>query len=116
MGFFSLFLMIFSGLLFAVLSILVSKILVKNSTNFEKALPYECGVESLGILNFQQKIGYYFYALIFLIFEVELIFLYPWAVVAKSLGFMAFIEIMIFIFILFLGLLYAHKKNVLTWN
>jgi NADH-quinone oxidoreductase subunit A len=63
----------------------------------------------------QFHVGYYLFALIFLIFDVELVFLYPWAVVVKQMGWVAFIDILIFIFILFLGFLYAHKKGALKW-
>jgi NADH-quinone oxidoreductase subunit A len=54
--------------------------------------------------------------LIFLIFDVELVFLYPWAVVAKSVGWFALIEVLIFFFILFIGFLYAHRKGALKWS
>ena len=60
--------------------------------------------------------GYYLFALLFLIFDVELVFLYPWAVVVKKLGMVALIEIIVFLFILFLGFLYAHKKGALKWS
>ena len=60
--------------------------------------------------------GYYLFALIFLIFDVELIFIFPWAVVAKSVGWIALVEIVIFFFILFMGFLYAHKKGALKWK
>ena len=64
----------------------------------------------------QFNVGYYLFALIFLIFDVELIFLYPWAVVVKSIGWLALVEIVIFLFILFMGFLYAHKKGALKWQ
>ena len=56
------------------------------------------------------------FALLFLIFDVELVFLYPWAVVVKKVGLVALIEIIVFIFILFMGFLYAHKKGALKWS
>jgi NADH-quinone oxidoreductase subunit A len=60
-------------------------------------------------------VGYYLFALIFLIFDVELIFLYPWAVVVKKVGMGALLEAGIFLLILFMGFLYAHKKGALKW-
>jgi len=60
-------------------------------------------------------VGYYLFAIIYLIFDVETVFLFPWAVVMKSIGMRAFIEIIIFFFILGLGLLYAWKKGALKW-
>ena len=63
----------------------------------------------------QFQVGYYLFALVFLIFDVELVFLYPWATVVREIGWMAFVDILIFFFILFLGFLYAHKKGALKW-
>lgn len=96
--------------------ILVSKLFIKGSKNKQKGEAYECGVPTQGQSWVQLNVGYYLFALIFLIFDVELIFLYPWAVVAKKMGFIALIEIVIFLFILFLGFLYAHKKGALKWK
>ena len=64
----------------------------------------------------QFKVGYYLFAILFLIFDVEVAFLVPWAVVFKDVGFVALIEIGIFLFILGLGLLYAWKKGALKWE
>ncbi len=86
---------------------------VKNSV--VKGEAYECGVPTIGKTWVQFNVGYYLFALIFLIFDVELVFLYPWAVVAKSVGWLALVEIIIFMFILFIGFLYAHKKGALKW-
>ena len=76
---------------------------------------YECGLESKGDAWVQFRSEYYLYAIIFLIFDVELIFMYPWAVVVKKMGMPALVEIVIFFFILFMGFLYAHKKGALKW-
>lgn len=89
--------------------------MVKGTKNKAKGEPYECGVETTGPSWVQFSVGYYLFALIFLVFDVELIFLYPWAVVVKSIGWFALVEAFIFLFILFLGLLYAHKKGALKW-
>lgn len=90
-------------------------LLNKGSKNKAKGEPYECGVETIGTTWVQFSVGYYLFALIFLIFDVELVFLFPWAVAAKAAGWIAFTEIVIFLFILFIGLLYAHKKGALKW-
>ena len=68
-----------------------------------------------GPAGFNLNAGYYLFALIFLIFDVELIFLFPWAVVVRQVGWLALGEIVVFFFILFLGFLYAHKKGALKW-
>ena len=88
----------------------------KGSKNPQKGQPYECGIPTNTSPWHQFSVGYYLFALLFLIFDVELVFMYPWAVVVKKIGITALIEIVIFIFILFLGFLYAHKKGALKWN
>lgn len=81
-----------------------------------KSDPYECGIPTEGPTWIQFKVGYYLFAIIYLIFDVETVFLYPWAVVMRELGLTAFIEILIFLTILGLGLLYAWKKKALIWE
>ena len=116
MGSSSLLVLIIAAVAFSAGGILVAKILVKGSTNKAKGEAYECGVPTVGKSWVQFSIGYYLFALIFLIFDVELIFIYPWAVVVKKIGWVAFIDILIFMFILFMGFLYAHKKGALKWQ
>lgn len=115
MGSASLILLIICGIAFAGGGILLSKALAKTSTNLQKGLPYECGIPTIGTSWIQFSVGYYLFALIFLIFDVELVFMYPWAVVVKEVGLAAFFEIIIFMFILFMGFLYAWKKGALKW-
>ncbi|HLG33917.1 MAG TPA: NADH-quinone oxidoreductase subunit A [Bacteroidia bacterium] len=115
MGPASMIILIISALIFAGGGILGSKLLNKGSKNAAKGEPYECGVETIGKTWIQFNVGYYLFALIFLIFDVELVFLFPWAVAVKTAGWIAFVEIVVFLFILFLGLLYAHKKGALKW-
>ena len=115
MGAASLIVLIIAAVAFAAGGIAVAKFLVKGTKNSAKGQAYECGIPSEGSPWNQFNIGYYLFALIFLIFDVELIFLYPWAVVVKQIGISAFVEIIIFLFILFMGFLYAHKKGALEW-
>jgi NADH:ubiquinone oxidoreductase subunit 3 (subunit A) len=115
MGPASMILLIICGLVFAGGALLLSRVINKGSVNAQKGEAYECGVPTVGQSWAQFNIGYYLFALIFLIFDVELVFLYPWAVVAKHAGISALIEISIFLFVLFLGFLYAHKKGALKW-
>ncbi|MCX8481051.1 MAG: NADH-quinone oxidoreductase subunit A [Sediminibacterium sp.] len=116
MGIFSLIILLIAAIVFAGSSLLIGRFLVRRSTNAQKQSPYECGLPTIGRTIHQQHIGYYLFALLFLVFDVELIFLYPWAVVVKQVGINAFIEISFFIFILFLGFLYAHKQKAVQWN
>jgi len=96
--------------------ILLSRAVLTSKKSVVKGEAYECGVPTTGNSWVQFNVGYYLYALIFLIFDVELIFLYPWAVSVQKLGMFAFFEAVIFLFILFTGFLYAHKKGALKWN
>ena len=115
MGPVSLIILIISAVAFSALGIMVAKILVKGTKNPQKGQAYECGIPTVTSPWKQFHVGYYLFALLFLIFDVELVFMYPWAVVVKKIGMMALVEIVIFIFILFLGFLYAHKKGALKW-
>ena len=115
MGASSLIVLMIAAIAFSGIAILVSKLVVKATKNKYKGQPYECGVPTRGSNWVQFNVGYYLFALIFLIFDVELVFLYPWAVVVKKVGWLALVEIVIFFFILFTGFLYAHKKGALKW-
>ena len=116
MGASSLIVLILSAIAFSVIAILIGKLLNKGSRNKQKLEPYECGIPTQGKTWIQMNVGYYLFALVFLIFDVELVFLYPWAVVAKQLGWIALVQIIIFLSILFIGFLYAHKKGALKWK
>jgi NADH:ubiquinone oxidoreductase subunit 3 (subunit A) len=115
MGLGSLIVLIVCGIAFAGGGIVVSHLLSMHSKNAQKGEAYECGIPTIGQSLIQFNVGYYLFALLFLIFDVELVFLYPWAVVVKEVGMPALIEIIIFLFILFLGFLYAHRKGALKW-
>lgn len=81
----------------------------------EKMSTYECGVDPVGTGWTQSTIRYYMFALLFVIFDVEAVFLFPWAVVFEGIGVFAFVEMMIFVAILTLGLVYAWRRKVLDW-
>ncbi len=115
MGASSLIVLIIAAIAFSGIAIMLSRFVLKATTNKQKGEPYECGIPTKGKTWMQLNVGYYLFALIFLIFDVELVFIYPWAVVAKKAGWIAFTEISIFFFILFIGFLYAHRKGALKW-
>ena len=81
----------------------------------EKLTTYECGIDPVGEGWAQTQIRYYIYAFLFVIFDVESVFVFPWATIFERLGMQAVVEMGIFIFILALGLLYAYRKKVLQW-
>ncbi|HMS65415.1 MAG TPA: NADH-quinone oxidoreductase subunit A [Ignavibacteria bacterium] len=96
--------------------IIFSFIIAPSSKNLVKEETYECGIPTQGASWLQFKVGYYLFAILFLIFDVETIFMVPWAVVMREVGMTAFIEILIFLFIVTLGLIYAWKKGALIWD
>jgi len=77
---------------------------------------YECGMKTIGSSWIQFNFRYYFFALLFVIFDIETVFLYPWAVHFKQLKLFGFVEMLVFILILAIGLVYAWKKRVLEWK
>lgn len=96
--------------------ILVSMLVAPKLDTKVKSEPFECGIETFGSAWLQFRVGYYLFAILFLLFDVETVFLFPWAVVMKDLGLVAFVEAVIFLLILGLGLLYAWKKDALKWE
>lgn len=104
------------AILFPALPIILAKFVAPKKPNQIKNATYECGLESKGDAWIQFKVQYYIFALIFVIFDVETIFIYPWAVAYNQMGLFALIEMVIFIAILALGLAYAWRKNALEWK
>jgi len=104
------------GFTFLSVAMLLSKILRPADPNPTKLSTYECGEEPVGDAWVQFNIRFYVVALVFLIFEVEIVFLFPWAVVFKKLGLFAFVEMMIFVTILVVGLAYVWVKKDLDWE
>lgn len=104
------------GALFVGGVLVFSGIVAPKSDNPQKYDPYECGIPTMGVTWLQFNVGYYLFAILFLVFDVETILVFPWAVVMKEVGMVAFIEIVIFFFIVGLGLLYAWKKHALIWE
>ncbi|UCC44327.1 MAG: NADH-quinone oxidoreductase subunit A [Candidatus Zixiibacteriota bacterium] len=93
----------------------LSRLIRPFNTYPEKSINYECAEDPIGTSWFQFNNRFYIFALIFVIFDVEVIFLFPWAVAYGQLGLYALVEMVIFILILFFGLYYAWKKGVLKW-
>lgn len=87
----------------------------KNPTP-AKALTYECGVDPVGVGWSQTYIRYYVYGLLFLVFDVEAVFIFPWAIMAEELGMFGLVAIVFFMLTLIEGLAYAIKKGVLRWE
>ena len=114
-GFYIVFLFLLIGFFLVAVTLLISRIIQPRKFYKDKYLPYECGEVPVGEswIRFNSRI--YIIALIFIIFDVEVVFLFPWAVVFKSIGMVAFVEMFIFIAILLVGLAYVWVKGDLDW-
>lgn len=104
------------ALVFGAGGIVTSFLIHPRRANPEKFTEYECGLRTQGPTWVQFRTSYFLYALLFVIFDVETIYLYPWAVRFNSMQFFMFIEMIIFIFILIVGLWYAWKEGALEWK
>lgn len=105
-----------TGLLFVPLVVMIAVLIAPRSYNAQKEEPYECGIPTRGRTWMQFRIGYYLYAILFLMFDVETMFLFPWAVVLRTLGGVGIVSVLFFLFILVLGLAYAWRKGALEWK
>jgi len=118
-GYIGLFLVV--AIFFAVTTILLPLSLrfiriVPYKPNPVKSSTYECGMETIGKAWVQFNFRYYFYALMFIALDVLVVFLYPWAVELRQLGLFGFIAMLVFIFIIVVGYIYAWRKKVLEWK
>ncbi|MBI4621302.1 MAG: NADH-quinone oxidoreductase subunit A [Desulfobacterales bacterium] len=104
------------AILFAVVTIALSSIIGTKKPIPQKMMPYECGVDPIGSARRRFSVKFYIIAMLFIIFDIEAVFLYPWAVIFKDMGTFGFIEMGVFIVILFVGLIYAWKKGALEWE
>ena len=116
MGYEAILVFFIAGVFLVVFANFLSNLISHKSDNKSKQDPYECGVATIGPTWVQFKVGYYLFAVLFLLFDIEVAFLVPWAVVFEEIGTVALIEILVFLFILGLGLVYAWKKRALRWE
>lgn len=105
-----------AGVLLVAAALGASALLRPKKPTDAKRLTYECGIDPVGEGWSQTQIRYYVFALLFLIFDVEAIYIFPWAINLESLGTFALVEMAIFIAILLAGLVYAVRKGVLRWE
>lgn len=103
------------GILLPVVALFLAKLLRPHKPSEAKYTTYESGNEPFDDSRVQFNVRYYMFALMFVIFDVETVFLYPWAVAYDKLGIFALIEMLIFVAMLLVGLIYAWKKKVLKW-
>jgi NADH:ubiquinone oxidoreductase subunit 3 (subunit A) len=104
------------ALFFPTAAILTATIFSPKKPNKLKTETYECGMQTVGNTWVQFKVQYYIYALLFLVFDVEMIFLYPWAVAFAEISWLAVIAGILFIILLMEGLFFAWRKGALEWS
>ena len=104
-----------AGGMLVVLILLFSALVNPRHLTAEKLSPYECGIVPVGDSWHPFAVRYYIFALLFLIFDVESVFLFPWAIRFRALGAAGFIEMLLFILVLAVGLVYAWRKGALRW-
>ena len=113
-----LFVVVFLGVavVFPLAPLVLARLLAPRRPGPQKTDTYECGLQSKGDAWVQFRVGYYIYALMYVIFAVETVFLYPWAVAFAGLSVGAFIALMVFVLLLLEGLVYAWAKGALDWK
>ncbi len=101
---------------FALAILFLSSVLGPRRPSREKLSPYECGVDPIGSARERFSVKFYLVAMLFIIFDIEIVFLYPWAVVLDKLKLFGLVEMIFFLGILLIGLLYVWKKGGLEWT
>lgn len=113
----SLFIVVFfTGILLVCAGLGMAILLSPRSFNAQKGEAYECGIPTHGTSWMQFRVGYYLYAILYLMFDVEAVFLFPWATVVRELKMPGLISVLFFLLFLGLGLAYAWKKGALKWK
>lgn len=113
----ALFLVVLLTAIFLVgIALVLAKLLAPHSKSRHKGEPYECGIPTRGTSWMQFRVGYYLFAILYLVFDVETVLLFPWAVIMKDLGMEGLLCVLFFLVVLALGLAYAWKKGALIWK
>jgi NADH-quinone oxidoreductase subunit A len=115
-GWLGVLIMIGLGLGFAATMIGASVLLGPKNPTPEKLAPYECGMPAVGDARERQSIKFYLVAMIFLLFDIEVAFLYPWAMALRDLGWTGFVQVLLFMTLLLAGYIYVWRKGALDWG
>ena len=107
---------IFVAFAIAILMMIGSFLLGNNNPDSEKLSPYECGFEPFSDSRMEFDVRFYLVAILFIIFDLEIAFLFPWAISLGNIGILGFMSMMIFLFILTIGFIYEWKKGALDWE
>jgi NADH-quinone oxidoreductase subunit A len=111
-----IFIFILIALAMGVLPLLLTVFVATQKPDAEKLSPYECGFEAFEDARMQFDVRFYLLAILFVVFDVETAFMFPWAVVLKDIGIFGFVEMMLFLVVLLVGYVYAWKKGALQWE
>ena len=119
-GYFPILMFILVGLAFGVAPLVLGGVLTRllgvHKPDPEKLSPYECGFEAFEDARMKFDVRYYLIAILFILFDLEIAFLFPWAVVLREIGFFGFISMMLFLAILVVGFIYEWMKGALEWE
>jgi NADH-quinone oxidoreductase subunit A len=115
-GWLSILLMIALGAGFGLVMVLLSSLLGPRKPSPEKAAPYECGMPPVGDARERQSVKFYLVAMIFLLFDIEIAFLYPWAMALRDLGWNGLVQVVVFLGVLLFGYVYVWRTGALDWG
>ena len=111
-----IFLLMVMAVGFGGVSVLLGRLLGPRNPTPEKSAPYECGMPAVGDARERQSIRFYLIAMIFLLFDIEVAFLYPWALALRALGWAGYMQVVLFTLVLVAGYIYVWKKGALDWT
>jgi NADH-quinone oxidoreductase subunit A len=115
-GWFGLVLILVIGGGFAAGNIFLSQFLGPSKPSPEKSAPYECGMPAVGDARERMSVKFYLVAMVFLLFDIEVAFLYPWALALRILGWTGYLQVLLFTLVLVAGYVYVWKKGALDWS
>lgn len=114
--FYPILFLLISALVLAIVFVFMSRYVGRRTRMGKKTEPYECGIEPEGTTKEPFPVKFYMVAILFILFDIEVIFLYPWAVIARKLGMFGLIEMLVFVIILLVGYFYVLGRGALKWD
>lgn len=115
-NYFPILMFIMVGLAVGLGPMILGKLVSPHKPDAEKNSPYECGFEAFEDARMKFDVRYYLVAILFILFDLEIAFLFPWAVVLQDIGLFGFLAMMVFLFVLVVGFIYEWKKGALEWD
>ena len=115
-GWIPILIMIGLGAGFGTVNVVLGKLIGPKRPSAEKLAPYECGMPAVGDARERQSVKFYLVAMIFLLFDIEVAFLYPWAMALRDLGWAGFVQVLLFMLLLLAGYVYVWRKGALDWG